>query len=145
MQRRQGTGHAQRVLGRWFLPLLVAVAVLAMHGLGHPSGHAGHMAGMAAAAPPHTARMPAPQVPASGPAMVGRDVTGTPAPGGLDPVAVCLAVLAGTLLLLLPLLRRSGRLPCPAQALARGRAGRLQSGRSPPRAPALCALQVLRL
>ena len=150
MQRRQGsTTRAWRGLAGWFLPFILAVAVLAMHGLGHPSGHGGRTAGMPAA---HggTPRQAAQQIPAlmpavSVPAMVRAEVTGVPEPGGLDPVAVCLAVLAGTLLLLLPLLSRRVSPPQSIDAAAAGQAGRQPSGRSPPRAPSLPALQVLRL
>lgn len=151
MPLRQDTTWARSVLARWFLPLLLGVAVLAMHGLGHPTGHGAHMAGMPgmaaapAGAPPRGMQVAAVQSAASVPAMAGHDSHGKPEPTGLDPVGVCLAVLAATFLLCLPLLALRRRLPRLTRAAARVRAGALRAGRSPPGAPSLCALQVLRV
>ncbi len=147
MHLRQGsTTRARSRLIRWLPPVVLAAAVLAMHGLGHPSGHGGHMAGMPvthATASHHAVQQPAPGPAVSGPVLTSAGITGPAVPGGLDPVAVCLAVLAG-MLLLLPLLRRA-RLPGALHAAARGWAGWQYPARSPPRAPSLSALQVLRL
>ncbi|WP_316519976.1 DUF6153 family protein [Kitasatospora brasiliensis] len=86
------------------LLLLAALlfGIVTMHTLGHPSGgHSGHSGHSGA----HVAVMHAMGADHHGPAV------DPAAPGGMDPMEVCLAVLAGwTLLLLLtgPLLRRSG-------------------------------------
>ncbi|MFJ6623370.1 hypothetical protein ACIQOW_38120 [Kitasatospora sp. NPDC091335] len=109
----------------WVLRLLLLAALLlgivTMHTLGHPGGgHGGHEgpgtgvsamppAGAAhhgpAAGPPSVHAAAHPAAFAVGPAV------DPGAPGGLDPMAVCLAVLAGWTLVLLvvgPLPRRSG-------------------------------------
>ncbi|MFJ7248158.1 DUF6153 family protein [Kitasatospora sp. NPDC098652] len=75
------------------------LGIVTMHTLGHPSGgHGGHGR--------HGVQVMAAHQP------VGERVTADPAAAdGMDPMAVCLAVLAGWTLVLLvagPLLRRSG-------------------------------------
>ncbi len=143
--RQAGTGRARQWPGRWLLPLVLAVAVLAMHGLGHPSGHCGRMTGMTAS-PAHPAAHPgaAPLTATSTPAM-SAEGSGPAQPGGLDPVSVCLAMLAGTFVLLM--LLRGGRLVTgPAGDGARARMAIATAGRSPPvLTPSLHALQVFRL
>jgi Family of unknown function (DUF6153) len=151
MQSRQDSATGgQHLAARWFLPLILAVTVLAMHGLGHPGGHGGGTTGMAGAraapvaTPRHAGHLLATLPADARPTVSSLDVTGTAESGGLDPGAICLAVLAGTLLLLLPLLRRAG-LPGALQGVVRVRAGLRHPGRSPPSAPDLSTLQVLRL
>ncbi|MFJ8622944.1 hypothetical protein ACIRD3_08850 [Kitasatospora sp. NPDC093550] len=121
----------------WTLRLLLLAAllfgVLTMHTLGHPvGGHGGHGdPGPSVVAAPHVPEHPAmaaepvgvapvPAEPAvAEPALAApvaveavRAAAADPASaGGMDPMAVCLAVLAGWTLVLLvvgPLLRRSG-------------------------------------
>ncbi|MFE7591039.1 hypothetical protein ACFU6K_16705 [Kitasatospora sp. NPDC057512] len=119
----------------WAPRLLLLAALLfgivTMHTLGHPggghgghggsTGHEGAGAHASAAHPAHPAAVhhgPA-AMPAEAASAVDPAVSAIPAvsavdpaaPGGMDPMTVCLAVLAGwTLVLLLagPLLRRSG-------------------------------------
>lgn len=143
-----GASRAGSPVTRWLLPLLLAAAVLAMHGLGHPSGH-GHMGGMPAvhaATSLHVSPLTAPaRLPAvAGPATSSTGINGLAGLGGLDPVAVCLAVLAGTILLLISLRRRRVRLPSAGRTPG-GWASVQLAARPPPGAPALAALQVLRL
>ncbi|MEV7770682.1 hypothetical protein [Kitasatospora sp. NPDC086791] len=110
----------------WGLRLLLLAALLlgivTMHTLGHPTAHsAGHSAGAHGGhdRPPvaqHVAGQHAMMQHAAGagPQLLADDrhPPGVdPAADGMDPMAVCLAVLAGWTLLLLvagPLLRRSG-------------------------------------
>ncbi|MFE6502726.1 hypothetical protein [Kitasatospora sp. NPDC057738] len=105
----------------WALRLLLLAALLlgvvTMHTLGHPGGgHGGSVGhdgpGMHASAMHQSGAVH--HSPAAEPVHAAASAVGTldpAAPGGMDPMAVCLAVLAGwTLVLLLtgPLLRRSG-------------------------------------
>ncbi|MBD0673550.1 hypothetical protein [Streptomyces sp. CBMA156] len=126
MARSRQFGPPVPVPAPWVLRLLLLAALLlgivTMHTLGHPGGgHGGHEGsgtGVSAMPPAgaahHGPDAGAPSVhPAAHPAAFAVDPTGVgpAAPGGLDPMAVCLAVLAGWTLVLLvvgPLLRRSG-------------------------------------
>ncbi len=105
--------------GPWALRLLLLAALLlgivTMHTLGHPTGgHGGH-AGHEASAPHEVAARQLPEhhaatVPMTG--TVAATIAEPAAADGMDPMTVCLAVLAGWTLVLLvatgPLLRRSG-------------------------------------
>ncbi|MFH9349940.1 hypothetical protein [Kitasatospora sp. NPDC017646] len=91
-------------VSRLLLLAALLFGILTMHTLGHPSGgHGGHGPRLTAAQP--TAEHHAV---AAGSTHVTADLATA---DGMDPMAVCLAVLAGWTLLLLvvgPLLRRSG-------------------------------------
>ncbi|MER7845880.1 hypothetical protein ABTZ03_18240 [Kitasatospora sp. NPDC096077] len=109
---------------RLLLLAALLLGVVTMHTLGHPSGshggtgghgdRPGHGARMTVAQQlsGHHAAVPAADAPMTAAAVTTAPVTADPAArGGMDPMAVCLAVLAGWTLLLLvvgPLLRRSG-------------------------------------
>lgn len=151
---RLGQDNVRRERGavsRWLLLGLVA-GVMVMHVLGHPGGQGGHLMAMpatpsspvtlatAGGAAVHTARhaAAAPHAIARVPGMIA-----VREPGGLDPASVCLAILGSGLLLLL--LRQHAALPAARQGGVRARAGVRPSGLSPPRAPALPELSVLRL
>lgn len=143
-QRRIRTNGESRRLAQWFLIFAVAAGVVAMHVFGHPADRTDpmtHMAGAesAAIAPALMTHQQEPQ--ATGTEPMG--TTGAPATDGMDPSAVCLAVLVAALLL--PALRRSALwAPFPLRRL--GTAGSEHfAGLPPPWAPSLQNLSVLRL
>ncbi|MFI9362009.1 DUF6153 family protein [Kitasatospora sp. NPDC053057] len=90
-------------LSRLLLLVALLLGIVAMHTLGHPSGgHGGHGPQLTAAQ-----QMPEHHATAAGPAHAMAD----PVADGMDPMTVCLAVLAGWTLVLLvagSLSRRSG-------------------------------------
>ncbi|MFJ8478007.1 hypothetical protein [Kitasatospora sp. NPDC094011] len=104
---------------RLLLLAALLLGVVTMHTLGHPSGshggtggHGDHARVTAAQQLPGHQAAAVTDVPMTTVPMTAAAVTAAPAAGGgMDPMAVCLAVLAGWTLLLLvvgPLLRRSG-------------------------------------
>ncbi len=156
-RREECLARGRNVAARWLLVFAVLVGVTAMHVLGHP--HAGHTAGRTAR---HAAR------PAAGPAAVTAVAVAAGHPGPtavaehtatdpcrsqtvvpdgclrLDPTSVCLAILTGSLPLLVPLLGRLTR--DGLLALAASLASRVRSaGLAPTRALSLPELSVLRL
>ncbi|MGW6060093.1 hypothetical protein [Streptomyces sp. NPDC055189] len=142
--------------GRQLLLLAVLLfGIVTMHTLGHPTGHSashptsrstGHSAGHASqqAAGQHemSAADPAPGTAAPPDESVGSGADGT---GGMDPLSVCLAVLAAlTLVLLLKAgLLRPGGFAAVARPLARLLDG-LRPNPPPPRI-LLSRLSVLRI
>lgn len=118
-----------------------------MHVFGHPD-HLGAMpqptkAGSVLAAP--AAMTPHHGTPHHGTTITGTERVGAadvPMANGMDPSAVCLAVLIAALLL--PALRRAALSPRPARRRG-GAVGEVPSGPAPPLAPSLQELSVLRL
>ncbi|MFJ9840225.1 DUF6153 family protein [Kitasatospora sp. NPDC101155] len=109
MARQRPNGAPVPSVLRLLLLAALLLGVVTMHTLGHPtgghSGHGGHGAEVAAVQQMrehHAAAVP----------MTPASLTAAPAAAdGMDPMTVCLAVLAGWTLVLLiagPLLRRSG-------------------------------------
>lgn len=139
----------RRTAGQLLLLAAVLLGVAAMHALGHPAQHPGRetqaavthgvAAGLAAVGG-HAGAPPTGEASGTG----GHQAT-TPDGHGLDPALVCLAVLAGSVLLLLPLPRRRGL--GRALALARRLAHRAPpvAGLAPPRVLSLPELSVLRV
>ncbi|MFE5582309.1 DUF6153 family protein [Kitasatospora sp. NPDC056531] len=106
MERPRPNGAPVPSVLRLLLLAALLLGVVTMHTLGHPTGgHGSHGAEVAA-----VQRMP--EHHAAAVPMTHASVTADPAAaGGMDPMTVCLAVLAGWTLVLLivgPLLRRSG-------------------------------------
>ncbi|GGR02557.1 hypothetical protein [Streptomyces netropsis] len=149
-ERRKATAWCGRLL--LFAALLLGIVT--MHTLGHPSEHGSGPPGPTAAQPAahampaHAAHARADDgttATATGPA-AGTPRTDPPPHSGMDPMAVCLAVLAAgwavaLLLGLAALRRRSGTLT-PA---ARARLLRTLWPIPPPRHKALARLSVLRV
>lgn len=115
-----------------------------MHVFGHPADRTDQMPGMigaktAATTPAHVTRHVQPQVSGTG----RTSSVGRPATDGMDPAAVCLAVLVTALLL--PMLRRSAiRMSLSVRRLGAALSAAV-SGLPPPRAPSPQDLAVLRL
>ncbi|MCX9192355.1 hypothetical protein C3Y87_13235 [Carbonactinospora thermoautotrophica] len=127
--------------GRLLLLLAVLLGVAAMHVLGHP--RTGHETRSAV-----THGVIAPGEHASVPSTAegcGTCHTTTPDGHGFDPTSVCMAVLAGSLLLLIPLLRRWGSGQVFALAGNLIRRAPPATGLAPPWALSLPELSVLRL
>ncbi|MEV7598456.1 hypothetical protein AB0O91_13860 [Kitasatospora sp. NPDC089797] len=122
MARRRSYGSS---LSRLLLLAALLLGIVTMHTLGHPSGgHAGPGARTTAAqqAPEHHGAAVVPTV--------GAGVTVQPAVGGgMDPMTVCLAVLAGWTLVLLV---AGSLLRCSGDAAAAVRARLLRAVRALP-------------
>ncbi len=147
--RQRRSAHGRSTAGRLLLLLAVLLGVAAMHVLGHPSQHAGHetpsTAAHGAVAPLAAMAEPASVPSAADACLTNGCHTTTPDGRGLDPTSVCLAVLAGSLLLLIPLLHRQGLGHVLALARNLIRRASPATGLAPPRALSLPELSVLRL
>lgn len=154
-----GRRKATAWCGRLLLFAALLLGIVTMHTLGHPSEHGSGQPGPTAARPV-THAMPAHAMPAHAAASQADDIapaamaapaadaprTDPPPHSGMDPMSVCLAVLAAgwavaLLLGLAALLRRSGA----AAPATRARLLRTLWPIPPPRHKALARLSVLRV
>ncbi|MFI6818624.1 hypothetical protein ACIBG7_39935 [Nonomuraea sp. NPDC050328] len=136
------TDHGRARLVRGFLLVLLALGISGMHTMGHPGQTHGQTHGQ-----PTQATSPSPHQQPAAISTHGRSATPSPhqqpAAPGLDPTAVCVAILAS--LLVLALAARRGRLRRTSFHLSRTFTRVRRAARPPPTAPRLTALSVLRL